>query len=153
MDGCAHTAYISCIWDISCTSPRRFSNDEVFSWTRSRKAFHPSLSLRPHALGGIYYTVICHHPCNPRPTHWRAHFLTYEQWHGLKPLSWHPSEQELSLPWRHLLLKNPKNTSFCIGACSKFNTHANGENPSNRSHQLVLCPRFALAPTNLRSVF
>ena len=114
MDGCAHTAYISCIWDISCISSRRFSNGGVFSWTRSCKAFHPS--LRPHALGGICYIVIFHCPHNPHPTHWRAHFVTCEQWHGLKPLSWHPSEQELSLPWRHLLVKNPKNGPFSIGA-------------------------------------
>ena len=153
MDGCTHTAYISCIWDISCTSPRRFSDAGVFSWTRSRKAFHPSLSLGPHALGGICYTIICHRPCNPHTAHWRAHFVTCEKWHALKPFSWHPSEQELSLPWRHLLVENPKIDPFCIGAGRQCSTHTNGENSSKRSRQLVLCPRVALAPANLRSVF
>ena len=56
--------HISCIWDISCNPLRRFSDGSVFSWTRSRKAFHPSLSFGPHALGGICYTVIFHRPCN-----------------------------------------------------------------------------------------
>ena len=64
MDGCAHTTYISCIWDISFTSSCGFSDSGVFSWTRSRKAFHPSLSFGPHTLGGICYTVICHCPCH-----------------------------------------------------------------------------------------
>ena len=124
-----------------------------FSVTRPRKAFHPSFSLRPHAFRGICYTVIFHHPCNPRPTHWRAHFVTCEQWHGLKTLSWHPSEQELSMPWRHILVKNPKNSPFSIGASRQFSTRANGENTSKRPHQLALYPRVALAPTNLRGVF
>ena len=41
--------HISCIRDISCICIRKFSNGSVFSWTRSHKAFHPSLSLGPHA--------------------------------------------------------------------------------------------------------
>jgi len=53
--------HISCTWDISCTSLCRFSSSSVFNCTCSCQAFHPSLSLRPHALGGICYTVICHH--------------------------------------------------------------------------------------------
>ena len=65
MDGCAHTTYISCISDISCTCLRKFSDGSVFSWTRSRKAFHPSLSLGPPSLRGICYTVIFHRPWNP----------------------------------------------------------------------------------------
>jgi len=52
--------HISCTWDISCTSLCRFSGGSVFSYACSCKAFHPSLSLGPHALGGICYTVICH---------------------------------------------------------------------------------------------
>ena len=40
---------------------------QVFWWqcfqsACSHKAFHPSLSLRPHALGGICYIAICHRP-------------------------------------------------------------------------------------------
>jgi len=31
----------------------------------SYKAFHPSISIGPHALGGICYTKICHRPCYP----------------------------------------------------------------------------------------
>ena len=43
---------------------------QVFRWqcfqsTCSRKSFHPSLSLKPHALGGICYTAFFHCPCNP----------------------------------------------------------------------------------------
>ena len=52
--------HISCTWDISCISLCRFSGGNVFSCACSCKAFHPSLSFRPHALGGICYTVICH---------------------------------------------------------------------------------------------
>ena len=63
--GWLHPYHISCIWDISCTCLRNFFDGSVFSWTRSHKAFHPSLSLGPHALGGICYTIICHRPCNP----------------------------------------------------------------------------------------
>ena len=58
------------------------------------KHFTP-LSLGPHALGGIYYTIICHRPYNPRPAHWRAHSVTCEQRQVLKILSLHPSEDEL----------------------------------------------------------
>ena len=50
-------------------------------------------------------------------------------------------------------MKNPKNGPFSIGASRQFSTHANGENNSKRSRQLALCPRVALAPANLRSVF
>ena len=52
--------HISCTWDISCTSLCRFSGDSVFICTCFCKAFHPSLSFGLHALGGIYYIVICH---------------------------------------------------------------------------------------------
>ena len=59
LDGCVHTLdmdycilyygwlcpyHTSCIWAISCTCIHKFFNDSVFSWTCSRKAFHPSLS-------------------------------------------------------------------------------------------------------------
>ena len=77
LDGCVHASdldycvlyhgwlspyHISCIWDISCICLRRFSDDNFFSWAHSRKAFHPSLSLGPHALRVICYTAICHRP-------------------------------------------------------------------------------------------
>ena len=80
LDGCVHTLdpcfctlyyrwlhpyHISCIRDISCIWVRKFSDGSVFSWVHSHKAFHASLSLGPHALGGICYTTFCHHPCNP----------------------------------------------------------------------------------------
>ena len=80
LDGCVHTLdpdlctlyygwlcpyHISCIRDISCICIRRFFDGSVFSWAHSHKAFHPSLSLEPHALGGIYYAAFCHHPYNP----------------------------------------------------------------------------------------
>ena len=88
LDGCAHTLdldysvlcfgwlrpyhtyimYLRCQLYFSAQVFRR----RAFSWTCSRKAFHPSLSLGPHALGGICYTVICHHTCNPHLTHWRV---------------------------------------------------------------------------------
>ena len=46
--------HISCTWDISCTSLRKFSNGGVFSCTCSCKEFHPSLSrascFREHLL-------------------------------------------------------------------------------------------------------
>ena len=60
-DGCAHIAYTSCTWDISFISLRRFSNDGVSVGHVLVKHFTP-LSLGPHALGGICYTVICHRP-------------------------------------------------------------------------------------------
>jgi len=108
--------HTSCSWDISCTSPRRFSGGGVFGWTCSCKAFHPSISLGPHALGGICYTTICHYPYYPYPASWRTHPGTYEKWHDLQTPAWHSSEHDLYFPWRHLLLKNPKNSPFSIGA-------------------------------------
>ena len=80
MDGCVHTLdpsyctlyygclcpyHTSCIRDISCIFIFRSSDGSVFSWACSHKAFHPSLSLGSHALGGICYTAFCHRPCNP----------------------------------------------------------------------------------------
>ena len=56
---------VSCTWDISCTSSCSSSGSSVFSCTCSCKAFHPSISLGPHALGGVCYTTICHRPCYP----------------------------------------------------------------------------------------
>ena len=120
IDGCAHTTHISCIWDISCTSLRRFSDGGVFSWTRSRKAFHPSLSFGPHALGGICYTVICHHPCNSCLAHWRVVYVINKKFHSLQISSLHP------FPWgKHSFCwsfpeQTPKNTCFCLGASSRY---------------------------------
>ena len=59
--GWLHPYHISCIRDINCICIYRSSDGNVFSWA-SHKAFHPSLSLGPHALGGIYYTTFCHRP-------------------------------------------------------------------------------------------
>ena len=128
MDGCAHTTYISCIWDISCTSSRRFSDGGVFSWTCSRKAFHPSLTFGPRTLGGICYTVICHHPCNPRLAHCRFISVTNKQCHALQIPSLH------SFPWgQHSFCwlfpeQTPKNTCFCLGTGSPLCPRANEEN-------------------------
>ena len=141
MDGCIHTAYISCIWDISCNSSHSFSNNGVFSWTHSCKAFHPPLSLRPHALGGICYTTICHHP-----THWMAYSVTCEHWHELKTLLWHPPGHGHSFPWRQFLVKNPKNSLFGLGVTTHCHTHANGGNPPNRACQLAHCLSVVSAP-------
>ena len=63
--GWLHPYHISCIREISCICTRRSSDSSVFSWTRSHKAFHPFLSLGPHALRGICYTSFCHRPRNP----------------------------------------------------------------------------------------
>jgi len=52
--------HISCTWDISCISLWKFFGSSVFICGCSCKEFHPSLSLGPHTLGGICYTVICH---------------------------------------------------------------------------------------------
>jgi len=49
--------HISCTWAISCLSQCRFSATVTYVLV---KHFTP-LSLGPHALGGICYTVICHH--------------------------------------------------------------------------------------------
>ena len=61
MDGYAHTTYIMYLRYQLYFSTQVFRR-RGFSWTCSRKAFHPSLSLGPHTLGGICYTVICHCP-------------------------------------------------------------------------------------------
>ena len=77
LDGCAHTLDLdSCVlcygWlhpyhiyhvlEISVVLLHAGSPAAVFSVTHVLvKSFHPSLSLEPHALGGICYTVICHH--------------------------------------------------------------------------------------------
>ena len=91
LDGCVHTLdpgyctlyygwlrpyHISCIRDISCTCLHRFSDDSVFSWVCSHKAFHPSLSLGTHALGGICCTIIFRCPCNPHLAHWMVIYVT-----------------------------------------------------------------------------
>ena len=80
LDGCVHTLdpnycklhygwlrpyHISCIRDINCICIRRSSNGSVFSWARSHKAFHSSLSLEPHALGVICYTLFFIIPAIP----------------------------------------------------------------------------------------
>ena len=108
MDGCTHTTYISCIWDISCTSLRRFSDGGVFSWTRSRKAFHHSLSLGPHALGGLCYTAICHCPCNSPSRKigglisWpMSSEITWKHFHGI-PLNMHSHCPEDNSLWKTL---------------------------------------------------
>ena len=99
-----------------------------FSWTRSRKAFHPSLSLGPHALGGICYTAICHRPCNPHLAHWRVVSVTNKQCHALQIPSFHP------FPWgQHSFCwsfpeQTPKNTCFFLGAGSPLCPCANEEN-------------------------
>ena len=154
MDGCAHTTYISCIWDIICTYLRRFSSGGVFSWTRSRKAFHPSLSLGPHALGGICYTTIFHHPCNsPSRTiggliPWLVSSdMTWNHFHDI------PLNMSFHFPEDISVWKTLKTSLFCIGTGSQFSTRANGGNHSNRARQLALCLRVTLVPTILRSVF
>lgn len=48
--------HISCTWDINCTSLCRFFGGNVFSCACSCKAFHPSLSLRHHALGDLLHS-------------------------------------------------------------------------------------------------
>ena len=50
--------HISCIWTIILYLSMQILGG---SYMCSCKAFHPSLSLGPHALRGICYTVICHH--------------------------------------------------------------------------------------------
>ena len=80
LDGCVHTLapgfctlyygwlcpyHVSCIIDISYICLCRSSDGSVFNWAHSHKAFHPSLSLELHALGGICYTAFFHHPYNP----------------------------------------------------------------------------------------
>lgn len=62
------------------------------------------------------YTTICHCLCYPSPASLRTHSGTYEKWHGLQTLTLYSPEHELYFLWRHLLLKNPKNSSFSIGA-------------------------------------
>ena len=61
LDGWAHTAYTSCTWDISSIFLRRFSDGGASVEYVLVKHFTP-LSLRPHTLGGICYTAICHRP-------------------------------------------------------------------------------------------
>jgi len=145
--------HISCTWNISCTSPCKFSNDSVFSCTCSCKAFHPSISLRPHALGGICYTAICHHPCYPSTAHWRTHSGTCKKWHDLKTLALYSSKYEFYMPWRDLLQNTHKNSPFSIGAVSQCISRTNGGNPLKRACQLALCLRVAVAPTQLGKVF
>ena len=57
MDGCDHTTYVMYL------SYQLYLSMQILggSYMCSCKEFHPSLSLGPHALGGICYTVICHH--------------------------------------------------------------------------------------------
>ena len=104
LDGCIHTLdpsyctlyygwlhpyHISCIWDISCICLRRFSDGSVFSWRHSHKAFHPSLSLGPHALGGICYRAFCHRPYNPSSRTLEDYSRDLWIVNDLKPPSWH----------------------------------------------------------------
>ena len=89
MDGCAHTTY-SCIRDINCTCSCRSFDDDVLVWACSHKAFHPSLSLGPHALRGICYTTFFHYPCNPHLAHWRVITVTNNQFHALQKPSLYP---------------------------------------------------------------
>ena len=95
LDGCAHTLdldycvlcygwlrpyHIYHVLEISVVLLFAGSPAAVFLVTHVLvKAFHPSLSPRPHALGGISYIAICHRPCYPSPAHWRTHSGTCEK--------------------------------------------------------------------------
>ena len=116
------------------------------------KHFTP-LTLGPHTLGGICYTVIFTVLTIPHPTQWRTHSVTCEHCHALRSPSMHPSECEWYFPLRHLLAKITKNIPFCIGAGSQFRTRATEENPTQRSRHLALCHRAAIAPPILGIVF
>ena len=142
--------HISCTWAISCISLCRFSGGSCMC---SCKAFHPSLSLGPHALGGICYTVICHRPCYPFPALWRTHSGTCEKWHNLKTLALCSPKYGLHIPWRHLLQNILKKSPFSISADPQCINRANGGNPPKRACQLVLCLGVIPAPTKFGKYF
>ena len=78
LDGCAHTLdldyYVLCygwlrpyhiyhVLEISVVLLYAGSPAAAFSVVHVRVKHFAPRSLGPHALGGICYTVICHHPC------------------------------------------------------------------------------------------
>jgi len=169
LDGCTHTLdldyYVLCygwlcpyhihhVFEISVVLLHTGFPTVVFSVGHVLvKYFHPSISLGPHALGGICYTAICHRLYYPSPASWRTHSETYEKWHDLQILALHSSEHDLHLLSRHLHLKNPKNSPFSIGMVPQCSPRTNGGNPSKRVRQLALCHRVTLAPTINSDVF
>ena len=70
LDGCIHTTIHVLLFEVfidvyvsmlAC----RFSNDKLWFPASTYKAFHPSLYLGLHGLGGICYTTFCHCVCTP----------------------------------------------------------------------------------------
>ena len=100
LDGCAHTLDLDyCVLCYGWLRPYHIYHvleisvvllyagspaGGVFNCMCSCKEFHPSLSLRPHTLGGIC-TSIFHCPCYPSPTSWRTHSGTWEK-QSISPL-------------------------------------------------------------------
>ena len=92
-------------------------------WTHSHKAFHSSLSLGPHALGGIYYTAFCHCPCNPQLAHWRVISVTNAQCHALKITFLHLVWWRQSSSCWHFLKQSCGNPYCCLGMSSPLSPH------------------------------
>ena len=93
-------------------------------WTHSHKAFHPSLSLEPHALGGICYTTFFHCHCNPQKAHWRVISMTNAQCHALQITSLHPFWWRQHSSCWHFPKKSYENPYFFLGASSPAPPHA-----------------------------
>ena len=117
-DGYVHTTSTSCTWDISCIFLRRFFRRRTFSWTCSRKAFHPSPSRASYFRGHLLHSNLSPSlpfpiPHNGGPILWPVNIVMPWKHHQCIPLN-----MSFICPWDISLRKSWKTSLLALARAS-----------------------------------
>ena len=129
LDGCIHTIiHVSFLWVSSdvyvYVLACRFFNGRLRFPALIYKAFHPSLQLGLHALGGICYTTFCHYPCTPCSLILETSTMNPACFSFMKKLPLCPSSWENQFPFAPFPLKLLFFPVYKTGANGPYLPHA-----------------------------